>query len=59
MKQEGTVLDEYMRLRLFDETPEGCFWDYDNNGVKLAQLRFYPEEQTDVPAPVAPEPPPG
>ncbi|HUT31673.1 MAG TPA: hypothetical protein VMX13_17925 [Sedimentisphaerales bacterium] len=52
-------MDEYMRLRLFDETPEGCFWDYDNNGVKLAQLRFYPEEQTDVPAPVAPEPPPG
>lgn len=26
---------------LFDEELEGYFWDYDNNGLKLAQLRFY------------------
>lgn len=29
------------RMGLFDEGLEGYFWDYDNNGLKLAQLRFY------------------
>ena len=27
---------------LFDESLEGYLWDYDNNGLKLLQLRFYP-----------------
>lgn len=27
---------------LFDPALEGYFWDYDNNGLKLLQLRFYP-----------------
>ncbi len=29
------------RYPLFDEDLEGYFWDYDNNGLKLAQFRFY------------------
>jgi hypothetical protein len=29
------------RVALFDDALEGYFWDYDNNGLKLAQLRFY------------------
>lgn len=30
------------RYSLFDEALEGYFWDYDNSGLKLLQLRFYP-----------------
>lgn len=33
---------EYMRVPLFSDELEGYLWDYDNNGLKLAQLRFYP-----------------
>lgn len=29
------------RYPLFDDSLEGYFWDYDNNGLKLVQLRFY------------------
>jgi len=29
---------------LFDPMYEGYFWSYANNGLKLAQLRFYPAE---------------
>lgn len=29
-------------VQLFDEDYYSYFWDYDNNGVRLAQLRFYP-----------------
>jgi hypothetical protein len=36
------------RYPLFDEDLEGYFWDYNNNGLKLAQFRFY-EESTTVP----------
>jgi len=32
------VLD---RVPLFDKRLEGYFWEYDNTGLKLAQLRFY------------------
>ncbi|MFW7380095.1 MAG: hypothetical protein ACOH5I_14875 [Oligoflexus sp.] len=32
------------RIPLFDERLEGFLWDYDNNGLKLLQLRFYPAE---------------
>lgn len=38
------------RVPLFDDDLEGYFWDYDNNGLKLAQLRFY-ECSTTVPDP--------
>lgn len=30
------------RYPLFDEALEGYFWEYDNSGLKLYQLRFYP-----------------
>lgn len=34
-------------IPLFDDRLEDYFWDYDNNGLRLAQLRFY-EMPTDV-----------
>jgi len=34
-------------IPLFDEDLENYFWEYDNKGLKLAQLRFY-EHATDV-----------
>lgn len=40
---DGTV----DRMPLFDDRLEGYFWQYDNNGLRLVQLRFY-EESTDV-----------
>jgi hypothetical protein len=30
---------------LFDSSLQGFFWDFDNNGLKLAQLRFYDNVQ--------------
>ena len=36
------------RVPLFDQSLTGYFWDYDNQGLKLAQLRFY-ECTTTVP----------
>jgi hypothetical protein len=30
------------RVGIFDERLYSYFWDYDNNGLRLAQLRFYP-----------------
>lgn len=30
------------RVSLFDDRLTDYFWQYDNNGLKLAQLRFYP-----------------
>jgi hypothetical protein len=35
---------------VFNDTEENYFWDYDNQGLKLVQLRFY-EIPTTVPAP--------
>lgn len=35
---------EMERVYLFDEAYENYFWKYDNNGVKLVQMRFYLEE---------------
>ena len=37
------------RVGLFDTSLQGYFWDYDNHGLKLAQLRFY-DCSTTVPA---------
>ena len=28
-------------IPLFDDALQGYYWDYDNNGLRLAQLRFY------------------
>jgi hypothetical protein len=30
------------RVALFDKSLYGYFWDFDNNGLRLVQLRFYP-----------------
>lgn len=38
------------RLPLFGDAAYQYFWEYDNNGLKLAQLRFY-EVPTTIPAP--------
>lgn len=38
---------ECLRLPLFDDRLSAYLWEYDNNGVRLAQLRFY-EVPTDV-----------
>lgn len=38
------------RYNLFNDALQGYFWQYDNQGLKLAQLRFYPGVQTTVPA---------
>ncbi len=35
---DGTV----ERYPLFSQALQGYFWDYDNSGLKLLQLRFYP-----------------
>jgi hypothetical protein len=42
---DGNGQDE--RYPLFDDALQDYYWSYDNNGLKLAQLRFY-EIPTDV-----------
>jgi hypothetical protein len=42
---------EYMRVPLFSDLMEDYLWSYDNNGLRIVQLRFYPEEETTVPDP--------
>jgi hypothetical protein len=37
------------RYPIFDPALEGYYWKYDNNGLKILQLRFYPGFQTTVP----------
>jgi hypothetical protein len=37
---DGDVINDD-RVPLFDDSLENYFWQYDNNGLKLAQLRFY------------------
>ena len=32
----------YVRVPIFDPMMEGYYWDYDNNGLKLLQVRIYP-----------------
>lgn len=39
-----------VRVPLFGDALQDYFWAYDNKGLKLAQLRFYPGVQTQVPA---------
>ena len=34
--------DDLELVPLFDDRLEGYFWDYDNTGLKVLQLRFYP-----------------
>ncbi len=46
---DEVVLVEAGRYPLFDPALEDYFWEYDNNGLKLLQLRFY-EVSVTVPA---------
>jgi len=43
---------KFVRVPLFADDWEGFFWDYDNNGVRIAQLRFYEGVHTRVPDPL-------
>ncbi len=38
----------YARVPIFDDMLENEYWEYDNNGLKLLQVRFYPGVVTDV-----------
>jgi hypothetical protein len=37
---DNTICDT--RVGIFDASLEDYFWDYDNDGLRLAQIRFYP-----------------
>jgi hypothetical protein len=37
----------YVRVPVFDPIIEGEYWEYDNHGLKILQVRFY-DNQTDV-----------
>lgn len=43
-----TTTHKIVRDSLFDNTLYDYYWDYQNNGLRLAQLRFYPNQQTTV-----------
>ncbi len=46
---EGNLIDTvYIRVPIFDDRLENEYWDYDNDGLKILQVRFYPGVQTDV-----------
>ena len=30
-----------VRVPIFDDLLEGEYWEYENNGLRLAQIRFY------------------
>lgn len=46
----GSVIDTiYVRIPIFDDALENEYWEYDNNGLKLLQVRFY-DCPTDVSA---------
>lgn len=42
----------YERVPLFSDLLQDYLWSYDNNGVRLAQLRFYEGVHTQVPDPL-------
>ncbi len=47
--EDGTLYDSYTNTWIFD-IPEllAYWWDYDNNGCKVLQVRFYPVNETPV-----------
>ena len=44
---DGSIIVEYVRVPIFDDRLENEYWEYDNHGLKLLQVRFY-EVGTDV-----------
>ena len=51
----GEYIYEFMRVPLFSSLLEDYLWNYDNNGLRIAQLRFYEVPNT-VPEPGDVEP---
>jgi hypothetical protein len=47
---DATTAPVLVRTSLFSDELDSYYWDYDNSGLKLAQLRFY-EIPTTVPVP--------
>jgi len=43
----------YQRIPLFSDLLQDYLWSYDNNGVRLAQFRFYEGVPTQVPDPLS------
>lgn len=50
-----TSTGQQVRVPLFDTSLEDYYWSYDNNGLRLAQLRFYPGVCTEVPSATNPD----
>jgi len=46
-EEDNVIGVYYVRVPIFDDMLENEYWKYDNNGLKLLQVRFYPIE-TDV-----------
>jgi hypothetical protein len=44
---EDVIQTVYLRVPIFDQSLEGEYWEYDNDGLKILQVRFY-EWGTDV-----------
>jgi hypothetical protein len=40
--EDARWLEGVTTVSLFDACLQGYFWQYDNNGLKLLQVRFYP-----------------
>jgi hypothetical protein len=43
----GATLVEYIRVPIFDDIIQGEYWDYEDHGLRLCQVRFY-DVPTDV-----------
>ena len=46
VEDEGEIF--YLRVPIFDSALQGEYWDYDNYGLKVLQLRFYPGVESDL-----------
>jgi len=42
MLADGTTEIRYIRVPIFDDMLANEYWEYDNNNLKLLQVRFYP-----------------
>jgi hypothetical protein len=40
--EDPEIIVEYIRVPIFDDIIQGEYWDYENNNLKLLQVRFYP-----------------
>jgi hypothetical protein len=45
---DTTTETVYVRVPIFDPLIEEEYWNFDNDGLKLVQVRFYPDLGTDV-----------